>query len=111
MVPNAGLQYEKTLTATSEAEYDPVMGVNMKGTFLCCKAAVEAMLMTGGKHRGDRLSAQPGCRTGTVGILRCESGHPEPGQEHCYGLRDKEHSCQLRLSGLHQHAAGRHVQT
>lgn len=48
LVPNAGLQYEKILTETSEAEYDHVMSVNMKGTFFCCKAAVEAMLKTGG---------------------------------------------------------------
>ena len=48
MVPNAGLQYEKSLTETSEAEYDHVMAVNMKGTFFCCRCAVEAMLKTGG---------------------------------------------------------------
>ncbi len=48
MVPNAGLQYEKILTETSEAEYDHVMAVNMKGTFFCCQAAVAAMLKTGG---------------------------------------------------------------
>ncbi len=48
MVPNAGLQYEKILTDTSEQEYDHMMAVNMKATFFCCKHAVEAMLKTGG---------------------------------------------------------------
>lgn len=48
LVPNAGMQYEKILTETSEEEYDHMMDVNMKGTFFCCKAGVEAMLKTGG---------------------------------------------------------------
>ncbi len=48
LVPNAGLQYEKILTDTSEKEYDHMMGVNMKGTFFFCKYGVEAMLKTGG---------------------------------------------------------------
>jgi dihydroanticapsin dehydrogenase len=48
LVPNAGLQYEKILTDTSEEEYDHMMNVNMKGTFFLCKYGVEAMLKTGG---------------------------------------------------------------
>ena len=48
MAPNAGVQHEKTLTETSEEEYDHIMAVNMKGAFFCCKFAVEAMLKTGG---------------------------------------------------------------
>lgn len=48
LVPNAGLQYEKILTDTSEKEYDHMMGVNMKGAFFFCKYGVEAMLKTGG---------------------------------------------------------------
>jgi dihydroanticapsin dehydrogenase len=48
IVPNAGLQYEKVLTETTEAQYDHMMAVNMKGTFFCCKYAVDAFLKTGG---------------------------------------------------------------
>jgi dihydroanticapsin dehydrogenase len=48
LVPNAGLQYEKILTETSEEEYDHMMSVNMKGAFFFCKYGVEAMLKTGG---------------------------------------------------------------
>ena len=48
LIPNAGVQHEVTLTETTEEQYDHVMNVNMKGTFFCCKYAVEAMLKTGG---------------------------------------------------------------
>jgi meso-butanediol dehydrogenase/(S,S)-butanediol dehydrogenase/diacetyl reductase len=48
LVANAGLQYEKIITETTEEQYDHMMSVNMKGTFFCCKYAVEAMLKTGG---------------------------------------------------------------
>ncbi len=48
MVPNAGLQYENAVADTTEAEYDHIMNVNLKGMFFCCKSAVAVMLGNGG---------------------------------------------------------------
>lgn len=43
LVNNAGIQIEKTVLHTSEDDYDELMGVNAKGTFLCCRAFIPLM--------------------------------------------------------------------
>jgi len=48
MFSNAGIQFGKTVTETSEEEWDRLMAVNVKGAFLCCKAAIPAMRRRGG---------------------------------------------------------------
>jgi NAD(P)-dependent dehydrogenase (short-subunit alcohol dehydrogenase family) len=48
LVNNAGLELTRTITETSEAEWDRLMSVNLKGVFLCSKAAVLEM----GQRRG-----------------------------------------------------------
>ncbi len=48
MVANAGVQVEKPLAETTDAEWDRVININLKGTFLCCRAAVRQMLQNGG---------------------------------------------------------------
>ena len=48
LVNAAGVLFYGTATETSEAEWDRVMNVNLKGTFLCCKAAIPAMTKHGG---------------------------------------------------------------
>jgi NAD(P)-dependent dehydrogenase (short-subunit alcohol dehydrogenase family) len=48
LVNNAGTQVEKTIEHTSEEEFDRVMGVNVKGVFLCSKAALSLMRKRGG---------------------------------------------------------------
>jgi NAD(P)-dependent dehydrogenase (short-subunit alcohol dehydrogenase family) len=48
MVANAGVQVEKPLAETTDAEWDRVIDTNLKGTFLCCRAAVRQMLQNGG---------------------------------------------------------------
>jgi len=45
---NAGRQIEKKLLETTENDWDCVMDTNLKGTFLCCRSAVQQMLKTGG---------------------------------------------------------------
>ncbi len=45
---NAGRQIEKKLLDTSDDEWDAVIDTNLKGTFLCCRAAVRQMIQTGG---------------------------------------------------------------
>ncbi len=44
LVNNAGLQHYGTVLDTSEAEWDHVMGVNVKSAFLCAKSAIPMML-------------------------------------------------------------------
>lgn len=41
---NAAVQLIKPVADTSDAEWDRLMGVNLKGVFLCCRAAIPAML-------------------------------------------------------------------
>lgn len=44
---NAGINLEKTVTDTSEEEWDRVTDVNLKGVFLCSKYAVPEMMQNG----------------------------------------------------------------
>ena len=46
MVCNAGIsgRYSKSLLETSEADWDAIMAVNLRGVFLGCKRAIAAML-------------------------------------------------------------------
>ena len=48
LVNNAGVQVEKTIEHTTEAEWDELMGINMKGVFLCCRQALAPMRAAGG---------------------------------------------------------------
>ncbi|MEK7475775.1 MAG: glucose 1-dehydrogenase [Candidatus Coatesbacteria bacterium] len=45
---NAGVELDKALTDTTEEEWDRLHGVNLKGVFLCCRAAIPAMKARGG---------------------------------------------------------------
>ena len=48
LVNNAGVAFAAPVTETSEADWDRVLGVNLKGAFLCSKAAVPQMVRRGG---------------------------------------------------------------
>ena len=48
MVANAGVQIAKTVADTTDAEFDQVIGVNVRGVFNCCRAAVRYMRDHGG---------------------------------------------------------------
>ena len=78
---NAGVQVEKPLHETTEADFDWVSGVNFKGVFFGCKHAVMAMRETGGgsiintasilAHTGDPfLPVYTGTKTGVLGMTR-----------------------------------------
>ena len=43
VVNNAGVQVEKTVADTTDEEFEYVMGVNVRGTFNVCRAAVRQM--------------------------------------------------------------------
>lgn len=47
LINNAGVQLEKTVTDTTDDDWDFVMGVNAKGVFLTCRAFIPVM-STGG---------------------------------------------------------------
>ena len=48
LVNNAGVQIEKTVAETSDADWDLVMGVNARGTFNMCRAVLPEMEKAGG---------------------------------------------------------------
>jgi NAD(P)-dependent dehydrogenase (short-subunit alcohol dehydrogenase family) len=48
LVNNAGIELPKKLIDTSEAEWDRLMEVNLKGVFLCSRACIPAMSRQGG---------------------------------------------------------------
>ena len=48
LVNNAGIYIGKPMTDISEAEYDKLMGVNLKSIFLCTKRAIPEMKSRGG---------------------------------------------------------------
>jgi len=47
LVNNAGITRDKSAKKLSEADWDLVLGVNLKGTFLVCQAAMNVMLEHG----------------------------------------------------------------
>ena len=48
LVNNAGIQHYGTVTETTEAEWDRVLGINLKSLFLCSRAAIPFMLERNG---------------------------------------------------------------
>ena len=48
LMNNAGIAHVGSIESTSEADFDRVMTVNVKGAFLCAKAAVRHFLARGG---------------------------------------------------------------
>jgi NAD(P)-dependent dehydrogenase (short-subunit alcohol dehydrogenase family) len=48
LVNSAGIAHVGTVQSTSEADFDRVYRVNVKGVFLCSQAAIERMLAQGG---------------------------------------------------------------
>jgi NAD(P)-dependent dehydrogenase (short-subunit alcohol dehydrogenase family) len=48
LVNNAGIELAKKVTDTTEAEWDRLMDVNLKGVFFCSKAAIPVMQRQGG---------------------------------------------------------------
>ena len=48
MVNNAGIQLQKSIENTTEAEWDHVLATNLKSMFLCTKAVISSMRDRGG---------------------------------------------------------------
>ena len=49
LVNNAGIRKDALLVNTVESDWDEVLNVNLKGTFLCMKEATKLMLLSGGR--------------------------------------------------------------
>ena len=49
LVNNAGVQIEKTIVETSDADWDLLMGVNARGVFLLCRDCIPIMARGGSK--------------------------------------------------------------
>ena len=48
LVANAAIQYERTIEDTPPEDWDQVLGVNLKGVYLCARAAIPRMRRLGG---------------------------------------------------------------
>ncbi|WP_085677370.1 MULTISPECIES: SDR family NAD(P)-dependent oxidoreductase [unclassified Pseudomonas] len=48
LVNNAGVQVEKTVLQSTDADWDEVMGINARGTFNLCRAVLPGMVQCGG---------------------------------------------------------------
>ena len=48
LVNNAGVQIEKTVTDSSDEDWDAVIGANCRGVFNCCRAFIPSMQAAGG---------------------------------------------------------------
>jgi NAD(P)-dependent dehydrogenase (short-subunit alcohol dehydrogenase family) len=48
LVSNAAIQYERTIEDTPPEDWDRVLGVNLKGVYLCARAAIPRMRALGG---------------------------------------------------------------
>ncbi len=59
LVNNAGIEIEKTIEETSEEEWDRIVGINLKGVFLCAKHALGPM-RNGGGGSIEGFAANPG---------------------------------------------------
>jgi len=48
LVTSAGILFRSAFTDITPSEWDLMMGVNLKGTYLCCRSVVPVMIRQGG---------------------------------------------------------------
>jgi NAD(P)-dependent dehydrogenase (short-subunit alcohol dehydrogenase family) len=81
VVPNAGVVHRVPLVEMTEAQWDDVLDVNLKGTFLCTRAFIRPMLEAGrgriiaigsisGTMGTARLTAYCASKWGTIGFVK-----------------------------------------
>jgi NAD(P)-dependent dehydrogenase (short-subunit alcohol dehydrogenase family) len=82
LVNNAGVHVDRTVADTTEEEWDRILGVNLKGVFLCSKAAIPQMRRQGGGNIicissisgliGQlNQAAYNASKHGIIGLVRC----------------------------------------
>ena len=105
LVNNAGIAHVGNATNTSEEDFDQVMQINARGTFLCLRGSSpphgESWQGRGAESCFDRLA--PGyCRP--LCLLRQEGRRSLQGDTECRkGFRGSGNSLQLRMSGTGPH--------
>ena len=81
LVNAAGTVHRAPLTSTSEADFDRMLGVNLKGTFLCTRAVLPGMIgrragrivnlaAMAGRIGAPRLTAYSASKWGVVGLTK-----------------------------------------
>lgn len=82
LVNNAGIIVAAPVLATEESQWEAVMNVNLKGTFLCCKAAASHMIdqrlgrivnisSIAGKRGHAGVSAYSASKAGVIMLTQC----------------------------------------
>lgn len=82
LVNNAGIQVEKRVPDTTEEEWDRVLGVNLKGAFLCSKHAIIEMRKQGsgsivcvsslsGLVSNPKQASYNASKHGLIGLAKC----------------------------------------
>ena len=82
LVNNAGVHVDRTVADTTEEEWDNILGVNLKGYFLCSKAVIPQMRRQGGGNIicissisgliGQlNQAAYNASKHGIIGLVRC----------------------------------------
>jgi len=82
MVNNAGIIIAAPVLAMEESQWDAVMNVNLKGTFLCCKAVAAHMIdqrlgriinisSIAGKRGHGGVSAYGASKAGVISLTQC----------------------------------------
>ncbi len=111
VVNNAGITKDGLLMRMSEEDWDDVLATNLKGAFLCCKAACRPLL----KAKG---GAMINCVSSVVGVagqpgpgqLRRQQGRPDgPDQEPGQGAVQPQHPRQRRGPRLHPYGHDRRL--
>ena len=73
LVNNAGIYPLRTVQQMSEAEWDRVLGVNLKGTFLCAQAAAKQMIAQGRGGVILNVAATAALRPSLVGLAHYDA--------------------------------------
>lgn len=79
LAANAGLTIARPLLETSEAEYDTLFDLNVKGSFFCAQAAARQMIAQGGGGRivfSSSVTGTQACRgLGAYGVTKAALQH------------------------------------
>lgn len=73
LVNSAGIYQEKEITAITEAEYDDIMDINVKGTYFMCKYAVPELRKAGGGSAIVNLASDAGINGNLFCTAYCAS--------------------------------------
>ena len=80
LINNAGIRTDNLLVNTSEKDWDDLLNINLKGTFLCMQEAAKLMLASGGRiinitsivgtHGNPGQAAYSASKAGVIGLTK-----------------------------------------